>query len=206
MIIKGFRFGMLLQLAVGPVCVLVFRTAADAGFWGGLQIVLAVALVDALFIALAGAGAAALLNREAVKRAVRFAGCLVLMLFGLQILLGAFGVQLLPQVRLFAQQGGGLFWQGFLLTASNPLTILFWSGMLTARMAENRWNKQQLALFAAGCVLSTLVFLSAVAALGTVAGGFLPPLAIQALNALVGAALIFYGLRLLIRKEKAAQA
>jgi len=67
MIGKGFRFGMLLQLAVGPVCVLVLRTAAESGFWGGLQIVLSVALVDALFIALAAAGAAALLGRAGVR-------------------------------------------------------------------------------------------------------------------------------------------
>ena len=129
----------------------------------------------------------------------------MLVLFGLQILLGAFGVRLLPAIRFFSKQGGSLFWQGFLLTASNPLTILFWSGMFTARMTENRWNRNQLALFAAGCVLSTLVFLTAVAALGTAAGGFLPPLALQILNAAVGAALIFYGLKLLLQKEKAVQ-
>lgn len=34
-----------------------------------------------------------------------------------------------------------LFVQGLLLTASNPLTIVFWSGMFSAQMIENKWNK-----------------------------------------------------------------
>lgn len=205
MIFKGFRFGMLLQLAVGPMCFLVFQTAASYGFFSGWQIVLAVALVDALFIALSGMGAAALLRSPKVKTAVRWFGCLVLVLFGLHIGLGALHIQLLPSIALFsAASGGSLFWQGFALTASNPLTIVFWSGMFTAQMAQNQWNKRQLTFFAVGCVLSTLLFLSAVAALGSVLSGFLPDAVIRILNIGVGILLIGYGFKLLLKKEEAA--
>lgn len=30
-IIKGFRFGLLLQLAIGPVCLFIIKTAAESG-------------------------------------------------------------------------------------------------------------------------------------------------------------------------------
>ncbi len=32
MLFKGYKFGMLLQIAVGPVCLFIFQAAASAGF------------------------------------------------------------------------------------------------------------------------------------------------------------------------------
>ena len=203
---KGLRFGMLLQLAVGPVCLMTFGTASSHGFGSGIQVALAAALVDALFVTLSGAGAAAFIGKPNVKAAVRIGGCMVLVVFGANTLLGALDIPLLPKVALFSSSGGSPFWQGFLLTAANPLTIIFWSGMFTAQMIENHWDKHQLAYFAAGCVLSTVLTLSAVAALGSVLGGFLPQTAVTILNLAVGAVLIFYGFRLLLHKEKEAEA
>jgi len=205
MIFKGLRFGMLLQLAVGPVCLLTFNLSAGGGFIAGLQVALAAALVDALFIALSGAGAAAFIGRAKVKTAVRWGGCLVLVIFGLNIVLNAAGIPFLPDFALFRTTGGNPFMQGLVLTAANPLTIVFWSGMFTAQMMKYSWNKRQLGLFAAGCVLSTLLSLTAVAALGTVLSGFLPQIALQILNAAVGAVLIFYGFKLLLQREAAKE-
>jgi arginine exporter protein ArgO len=78
--------------------------------------------------------------------------------------------------------------------------------VFAAQIAQNRWNRRQLAFFAAGCLLSTLLSLTAVAAIGSVLSGFLPEGAVTILNLLVGTVLIFYGLRLLLKKEPAAQA
>lgn len=203
MIFKGLRFGMLLQLAVGPVCFLAFRISATYGLSSGLQVVLAAALVDALFIALSGVGVAVFLRRERIKAAVRWVGCLVLVLFGINIILGALDVPFLPDTALFTSSGGNPFVQGLVLTAANPLTIIFWSGMFTAQVIRNQWNRRQLFFFAAGCVLSTLLSLLAVAALGSVLSGFLPQTAVKILNITVGAVLIFYGFKLLLQKEMA---
>ena len=52
----GTRFGLLLQLAVGPVCLFVLRTGSEQGAGRGLVAVAGVSLVDALYIALAGLG------------------------------------------------------------------------------------------------------------------------------------------------------
>ncbi len=205
MVLKGLRFGMLLQLAVGPVCLLTFRSAADHGFLPGLQVALAAVLVDALFVALSGAGAAALLRGEKIKAAMRWLGCLVLVIFGADTMLSALNIRVLPSVSLFSSaSGGSLFWQGVLLTASNPLTIVFWSGMFTAQMAKNQWNRRQLGFFAMGCVLSTLLSLAAVAALGSILSSFLPVAVITVLNAAVGAVLIGFGLKMLLQKEETA--
>ena len=203
---KGLRFGMLLQLAVGPVCLLTFRAASSYGFVSGAQVALAAALVDALFVALSGAGAAAVIDRPKMKAAMRWMGWFVLVAFGANILLGALDIPLLPNIALFTASGGSLFWQGFVLTAANPLTIIFWSGMFTAKMIENHWDKRQLVFFAAGCVLSTVLSLTAVAVLGSALSGFLSQGAITILNIAVGAVLIFYGFKLLLHKEKPVKA
>lgn len=203
MILKGFRFGLLLQFAVGPMCLFVFHTATTYGFINGLSLVFAIALIDAFYIGLSCVGVAAIINRKQVKAGVKLAGCLVLVLFGVNTIMGVFGRNLLPDIQLFSQvSSSSLFIKGMLLTASNPLTIIFWSGMFSTQMIENNWNKGQLTFFAAGCVIATIVFLSGVAFLGSVVRGFLPPIVIQLLNIAVGFVLIFFGLKLLAKEDK----
>jgi threonine/homoserine/homoserine lactone efflux protein len=206
MIMKGLRFGMLLQLAVGPLCFLTFRSAAEHGFGAGMLVAVAVTLADALFVTLSVAGAAALLRRAKIKAAVRWIGCLVLVFFGVHIILSALGVPFLPGLQLMGGSGGSLFWQGFVLTVSNPLTIVFWGGVFTAQLAGHAWSRRRLWLFAAGCVLSTFLSLTVIAALGSVLGGFLPVSAVQILNIAVGGILIIYGVKLLLQKDLAAGA
>jgi len=201
MVVNGLRFGMLLHLAVGPVCLMVLNTSAKQGFIKTSPLIAAVTLADALYVALSCLGVAAIVDKPKVKAVIRIIGCAVLCLFGADTLLGAFGISLLPGIRLFsAATGGSLFVKGLLLTLSNPLTILFWSGMLTAKVMENKWNKGQLFCFAAGCILATVVFLTVVAAVGGLLGGVLPGAVIVALNAIVGVVLVCFGVRLVIRK------
>lgn len=201
MVYKGFRFGMLLQLSVGPVCLFVLQTAGTAGLPAALTVVLAVALVDAAYILLAGTGEAALLNRGGVQRVLRILGFTLLLLFGLNMALGAFGAALLPEIHLLSgAQPDSFFVQGILLTASNPLTILFWSGVFASQAAD-RLDRRQLLGFGLGCVLSTLVFLTGVAALGRALGSLLPAPVVAGLNAFVGLLIIAFGIKLLIKKS-----
>ncbi|RKD35382.1 lysine transporter LysE [Lacrimispora algidixylanolytica] len=203
MILKGFRFGLLLQFAVGPMCLFVFHTATTYGFISGLSLVFAIALIDAFYIGLSCVGVAAIINQKQVKAGVKLAGCLVLVFFGVNTIIGVFGMTLLPDIQLFSQvSSGNLFIKGMLLTASNPLTIIFWSGMFSTQMIENNWNKRQLTFFAAGCVIATIIFLTGVAFLGSMVRGFLPPIVIQLLNVAVGFILIFFGLRLFAKENK----
>jgi len=129
----GFRLGMLLQFAIGPVCVFVFNVASSSGFGAALAAVLAVAAVDALYIALASFGIAALLEKQGVRTTLKY--------FGAGVLL----------------------------------------------------------LFAAGAVLSTLVFLTAIAGLGSLTQRFLPIAWRNLLNVLVGCVLVFFAARMLLR-------
>ncbi len=198
MVLKGFRFGMLLQLAVGPMCFMVFHTSTTYGFIYGLHLVFAITIIDAFYIALSCFGIAAIISKDRVKAVIKLAGCLVLVLFGANTISGVFGLSFLPKLApFFNTSSKSFFVQGLLLTASNPLTIVFWSGMFSAQMIENQWNKKQLFFFAAGCVMATIIFLAVVAFLGSMLSGFLPPVIVQCLNVAVGIVLIFFGVRLL---------
>lgn len=202
MILKGIKFGMLLQLAVGPMCVMVFQTSATYGLLISLSLVLAIAIVDALYIALSGLGIAAILNNNRVKYIIKIFGCIVLVLFGANTIAGAFHLTLLPSITLFSNiSGRSIFVQGLLLTASNPLTIIFWSGVFSTQIIEHNYNTRQLFFFGFGCVLSTLCFLSLIAILGTVISGFLSQNVIEFLNICVGIILIYFGIRLLLKKQ-----
>lgn len=199
MIIKGFKFGMLLQLAVGPMCLMVFNTSASGGFIMGFTLAAAIALIDALYISLSGLGVASIINKPGVKKVIKLFGFIVLVLFGINTILGAFNFSLLPSASFFTNiKGQSIFIQGLLLTASNPLTIIFWSGVFSSQVVENDYNFRQLFFFGLGSILSTISFMTAVAAAGSMVNTFLPELVIQVFNIAVGIVLIIFGFKLLL--------
>jgi threonine/homoserine/homoserine lactone efflux protein len=201
MIYKGVRFGMLLQLAIGPMCLMVFNTSATYGLLIGLSLVLAITLVDLIFITLSGLGVAAVINNNKIKFVIKLFGSAVLILFGANTITDVFNLALIPHISLFSNVNGqSIFIQGLVLTASNPLTIIFWSGVFSTQVIENRYNKSQLFYFGLGCVLSTLCFLTFIAFLGTALSGFLSLTVIHVLNVGVGVIIIYFGIRLLTKK------
>ncbi len=203
MIFKGFRFGMLLQIAVGPVCLLVLQTALSSGFPTAESGVAAVVLVDAAYIFAAILGMGALFSRfPRAHVALKYFGALVLLLFGAANVLGVLGINILPGgASTDPALGGNFFLTMLLLTASNPLTILFWAGVFSTKLAEEHFTRVQIYIFGAGAILSTAFFLSCVALLGSLVNTLVSPSLIKGLNLAVGLVLIFFGVRLLLRKD-----
>lgn len=196
----GLKFGMLLQLAVGPMCLMVFNTANNMGFLPAMSLVLAIALVDAFYIILASVGASKLLEKDSVKKIFKLLGSIVLMIFGLNIVLNVFGINIIPGLN-FNSSSSSIFIQGIVLTLSNPITIVFWGSILTAKIIEEQFTKKELTIFSIGLVSATLLFLSIVAILGTIVASFIPNNVINILNIIVGIVIIGFGIRLLLKKD-----
>jgi threonine/homoserine/homoserine lactone efflux protein len=197
MFLEGLRFGLLLQFAVGPVCLMVFNTSGVFGFPSGILAALAVTLTDGFYIFLAAMGVAVFLQSEKATNIVRCAGACVLAAFGLDIALAAVEISLLPQFSLFSgAEANGVFLKAVLLTGSNPLTIVFWGGIFSANVTARNLNGRQLLSFGAGCAAATFVFLSAVAWAGSVVETFLPREIMVFLNVGVGITLIFFALKM----------
>ena len=198
---KGFRFGALLQIAVGPVCLFIFQTAASSGFLAAEAAVLAVTLADSLYVAAALLGIGTIIEKNSsAGRIFKYLGAAVITLFGISSILGAFGVNILPGIGGMAETSSeSAFVNALLLTLSSPLTIVFWAGIFSAKAASGEMNRSQVSYFAFGAILSTLVFMSMTAAAGVFTGSFLPRSLITALNVSVGAVLVFFGIKTAFR-------
>jgi threonine/homoserine/homoserine lactone efflux protein len=202
-IVGGFFFGMMLQLSIGPICLYIFKTGFARGFIAAETAVLAVALIDTLYIVLAISGLSTLISGEKSKWVLRIIGACVVLIFGINIILTQFfKINLLPTVNLFSDViFNHPFYDGLLLTASNPLTIIFWSGVFATKISENDFSKKDLIYFSAGCVIATLVFLTLVALAGSLIKDFLPSIVIQWLNLAVGVTLIFFAGKMLLSRK-----
>ena len=197
---SGLKFGLLLQIAVGPMCLMVFNTAKNVGFLVALSLVLAIALVDTFYITLAGLGVSKLLEKEKIKKIFKIIGSLVLILFGINIILNVFGINIIPGLNL-KPTSTNIFIQGLVLTLSNPITIVFWGSVLTTKIIEDKLKKKELIIFSIGLVSATLLFLTSVAILGTVLSSFIPDNISSMLNIVVGILIIFFGIKMFIKKE-----
>ncbi len=201
-ILKGFSFGLLLQIAVGPLCIYIVKTSLSSGFLTAFSGVLAVTLADALFVTLALLGIGSLLNTNRAKTVMRIFGGVIIILFGLMILLSGFGISLIPAfTALDGQSEFSVFVTAFVLTLSSPLTLVFWAGVFATRLSEENSRSGETPLFGIGAVLSTLVSLTFAAAVAGLFARSMTPLAIQILNWLAGLILIAFGIRMLIRKS-----
>jgi len=206
-LVNGLATGMILQLAIGPIFLYIAGLTVYHSTTDGFAAVAAVTIVDYLFILLAILGVGKLLERERIKKVMGVGSSVVLFVFGYMMFRDAIGSFSTP---LALNQGsGGLmvsFSKAFFLTASSPLTIIFWTGIFTARSIEKGFTKNQLWVFGLAAGLTTPLFLGGAVMVfsilrNTISFGFA-----AWLNLGVGLVLMGYGflrfLKLLRQKNK----
>ena len=192
--LEGLGFGLILQISVGPVCIAVLHKGVTQGFRHAFSMVWGVALVDGLYILLSLLGISALLQIEAVRTAVGLAGVLLLLYFGVRYLRAPADTARIEHSTdsLFKS-----FTFGAGLTLTNPLTILFWAGVLGAMMSTHTFAQSGgMYYFAAGCIAATLLFLTAIALAGHFLERVLTPKLALWLNRGVGLFLIGFAIKL----------
>jgi threonine/homoserine/homoserine lactone efflux protein len=160
-----------------------------------------VALVDALYIALAALGVTRWAESGRLRRALQYGGAAIIALFGVDVLASAAGVQLVPSMARGGQleSDSSTFLGAVLLTGGNPLTIVFWAGVFSAKVATEQYGKGELWLFSLGCIIATVVFLTTTALGGALAGRIVPGQVLQWLNMAVGCALLYFAARLALQ-------
>ncbi len=203
MILKGFRFGMLLQIAVGPICLFIFQTAASSGFLAAETGVLGVTIIDGLYILAAIFGIGTIINKyEKAKKMIKYFGAFVLIIFGTSNVVGVWGISLIPSLNFLTKQSmEGVFLKTLILTLSNPLTILFWAGVFSTKISEEKMQQKDMYLFGLGAVLSTLFFLTVISISGSFINNFLELSILNSLNIIVGLVLIAFGIKTAVKKS-----
>lgn len=218
---NGLLFGLTLQLAVGPVFFAVIHKAIREGFAEAVKMVGGVALVDAFYIGVSFSGVSALLNIWFLKKVVFWGGALVLIFLGSRYFKRKEPRRDLPQeagisrgeppgdagphvgIHLEIPRGISAGYSSLLygikLTLTNPLTIIFWSGVFGALIGSGKLaGLTNLILFSSGCVAATLLFLTLFSLIGESLMRWLTPKTRRAgaryLDYGVGAFLILFGI------------
>lgn len=203
LVLKGFCFGMILQIAIGPVCLYVFKTANEVGLRAAEAAVIAATIVDILFVTLAIAGISELIEKPKMKMLLKYFGSSVLLYFGIGTILEVCGVKIIPTLISSGSESfaaSNAFVTSFVLTAASPLSILFWSGVFAGKLAEESFSRKEMISFGIGAVSATLIFLGIFAYVVWLFRIFISPTVTQLLNLLVGLIIIGFGTRLAVKK------
>jgi threonine/homoserine/homoserine lactone efflux protein len=200
-LMRGLLTGMALQLALGPVFIFVANTAFQSGMAAGLSAAAGATATDFIFITLAMAGLGRLLERERARRFLSAAGSPVLVVFGIMTLRKGLEMKAAMDVVV---TGGAIesFVASFMLTASSPLSILFWSGIFTARMSEFDSDRRGLLLFGFAAGSATMLFLGAFALFFSAVRIMLPSWLFSFMNILVGLGLVIFGVMVFLKSRR----
>lgn len=199
MFLKGFKFGMLLQLAIGPICLFIFQTSITKGLFIAEIGVLGVAAGDSIQMILAILGIEKFLQKN--KSAFKIFSTIILFIFGINSILATLDIDILPTLNfLNPNSNQNIFIQSLFLTLSNPLTIVFWAGVFSSKIAQEEISNDSLKFFTLGCIFSTLFFLTIVSILGNFTQTLFSNTIISILNIAVGVFLILFGFKNLFSK------
>ena len=189
---KGLVTGLTLQLAVGPVFFFIINLTLQRTVIDGLIGAAAVAFADYIYIALGILGIGRLLEIKKFKKIFGIMSSVVLAGFGIFIIKGT-----MENISLVTSTIGDTnlissFTSVFLLTISNPLTIVLFTSIFAAKALENDYTRKELFVFGSGTGLATFIFMGLSVILISVFKAAIPIMLIQALNITVGCLLIVY--------------
>jgi threonine/homoserine/homoserine lactone efflux protein len=168
-LLVGFGLGFFVGSQPGPVSLLCVRSVLRGAFATGVAIGAGAALIDLLYAGLGLAGAASLLEAEALRVAFGLIGALVLGVIGARTLWAAFRVRLGGESEEEVASPRRAFATAVAATASNPLTIATWAAIFTAASAASVGDAASsadgAALMLGGVALGTLTAFTTLSAL-----------------------------------------
>ena len=155
--LKGLGIGFVIAAMVGPISLLCIRSTLTQGQIVGLAIGLGAALADAAFGLIAGFGLTYLSNfLLAHQKFIRFAGGLFLIYLGLKTFFEK------PDTEIAKVNGKGFFSLTvgtFILTLTNPLTILSFMGIFAGLgFTEENTNYAAALLLVFGVFLGSMIW------------------------------------------------
>jgi threonine/homoserine/homoserine lactone efflux protein len=196
-IFDGLKFGIFMQLAIGPLAIMVLNTSTQLGYINGLILMAGIIIIDMLYMFLACMGVSGLLQKEKLQTILKILGSIILLTFGINNILSIFNISIFPKTDLQRYSYANLFLQGIILTASNPLTIIFLGGIFTSRIIEKNYSIKNVFIFASGCIMARISFLVALVLMGSIIHTFLPIQVLKILNVIVGIIIIYFGIKLI---------
>jgi putative LysE/RhtB family amino acid efflux pump len=198
-LLVGFGLGLFVGAQPGPVSLLCVRSVLRGALASGIAIGAGAAVIDLLYAGLGLAGAASLLEAEALRVAFGITGALVLGFIGARTLWAAFRVRLGGELDEEVASPRRAFATAVAATASNPLTIATWAAIFTAASAaavgDAATSASGAALMLGGVALGTLTAFTLLSLLVAAVRGRFGPRLLATVDVVAGAGLLgFAGL------------
>ncbi len=195
---NGLITWLILQVAIGPVFFFIINLTLQKTILDGFAGVMAVTIVDYLYITLAILGIGKLLERKKIKKVFAIISSIILIIFGLMIIKNITSIGIINNI-----DSSSNLWISFIsvffLTISSPMTIVFFTSLFATKAIEYNYNKNELLIFWLATGLATFLFMWTSVILFYLLKWSVPILLIQILNLLVGCLLIWYGTIRLIK-------
>ena len=195
----GFGLGLFVGAQPGPVSLLCVRSVLRGAFTTGVAIGAGAAAIDLLYAGLGLAGAASLLEIDALRLSLGALGALVLAAIGARTLWAAFRVRLGGELPTEVATPRRAFATALAATASNPLTIATWAAIFAAASTASLGGADDsagaAALLLVGVACGTLTAFTGLSALVALVRSRFGPRLLATVDVVAGAGLLgFAGL------------
>ena len=194
-ILRNILLGITLAAPIGPAGVAVIQNGLRHGFLRAFATGVGVTMADATFLLVVFFGLSYFLEQTVVKVAILSFGAVVLLFFGYRSIRGASGRFDLDGAYVATARNP--FLVGYLVNASNPISVVWWSGVFGSLLSETIGNTSRLiALAHSSTILVGIILWHASTSILTHWGRrFIHARAARLVSVFAGLALVLFGLR-----------
>lgn len=193
-LVSHFFLGLSLAAPIGPINAAQMDRGIRSGFWHAWLIGLGAMLADGVFMLLVYFGVIHFLDSPFMQTFLWLFGFFVLTYIGIETLIGA--------GRQDARQRKGdesplkAFAAGFLMSISNPMSILFWLGVYGSVLADMiaKYEAFEVALYSSTMMLGIMLWDLFMAVTASMFRRFLTNRLLAGISILSGLSLIGFGL------------
>jgi threonine/homoserine/homoserine lactone efflux protein len=199
-ILNGVKLGIVLAFLIGPVFFAIIQTSIERGFVRGVLVSLGVSISDLFYVVICCLGLIGLVNDEGIREQMAFIGGGILILFGVYYLAVKTRSKKSPTVvHIEERRGIRYILKGFVINAFSPMVPLFWIGTLSIVTIDFGYTETgDIFVFYSALLLTVLATDIAKAYLADKLRRIITPGRMKVMNAIVGVALIVFGIRLLM--------
>ncbi|MDQ0220445.1 amino acid transporter [Peribacillus cavernae] len=202
-ILIGYIFlGLSLAAPIGPINAAQLDRGIKNGFWNAWILGLGAALADAIYMGLVYLGVVHFLETPFMKTFLWLFGFFVLIYTGIESMISAGKIS--TGENRSKESLPKSFFAGFLMSLSNPLTILFWLGIYGSVLANasSKYDFDKLLLFSCAIFFGIFIWDFSMAFMASTARRFLTPSLLKMISLLSGLSLVGFGIYFGIQAAK----
>lgn len=192
-----FLLGIFLGTSFGPVSIAIINYGLKAGPKKSLEIIIGAALADIIQLLLVFFGLSFLINISVIKLLLFVFGAIILIYFGYQnIVVFVKNKDLLKGNKV---KNGNVISAGFLLNISNPMALIWWSGIFGATLAAMSVSTKTMGLlYGLTIIFGIVVWNTILTAMTNWGKRFIREKYFRFISLFSGIMLIVYGLKLFL--------